>query len=76
MWVSSKTAQMELVNKQCMKEDELVDISVGNFVAADFPTACVTIIREINAKNMVVTLTWQPALFLLDEFTNNKLMHR
>ncbi len=59
-----------------MNEGKLVNISVGKFAAADFPTASVAIIKETNANDVAVTLSWQPTLFVLDEFTNNKLMHK
>ncbi len=50
---------------------QLVEISGGQCVVADVSTASAAIIKANDARGLAVSSAWQPALFLLDNLTNN-----
>ncbi len=57
---------------ELMRKDKLVEISGGKCAAADVSTAFAATIKGSDARGVAVTPALQPALFLLDNLTNNK----
>ncbi len=55
-----------------LRKDKLYEISGGKCVAADVSTAAAVIFKANDARGVAVTSAWQPALFLLDNLTNNQ----
>ncbi len=55
-----------------LRKDKLYEISGGKCVAADVSTASAATIKAGDARRVALTSALQPALFLLDNLTNNQ----
>ncbi len=54
-----------------VRKDKLAEISGGKCVAADVSKVSAAIIKTYDARGVAVASASQPALFLLDNLTNN-----